>query len=359
LRVLALITEAFGGAGGIAQYNRDFLSALSQSRRIEEVLALPRFGRAPEGKLPGKVSQLEPAESKASYVLSACQTALKGASYGLIFCGHIHTAPLAFYIGRCLKAPVWLQAHGIDAFDKPAPHIRYAAERAAMITAVSRYTRSRFLRWANVSPFRVRVLPNTVRSLFQPGPASAAHLERFDLPPGKIVLTLSRISKREHYKGHANVIEALPAVLLRHPDAIYAVAGDGDGRGELEKLVAQLGLERNVCFLGHVSEDEVLALYRTARVFIMPSHKEGFGIVFAEAAAAGLAVIGGNRDGSADALADGEIGRMIDPHSQHEIVSALIGALDGSAFTGSVSADRFSFSHFAGHVDELLQVISR
>jgi phosphatidyl-myo-inositol dimannoside synthase len=359
LRVLALITEAFGGAGGIAQYNRDFLRALSQSRRIDEVLALPRFGKASDGELPSKVAQLDPAESKASYILSACQTALKARRYNLIFCGHINTAPLAVFLGRSLKAPVWLQTHGIDAFDKPSPYIRYAVERAALITAVSRYTRSRVLSWANFPPFRVRVLPNTVRPLFTPGPASAAHLERFGLPQGKIVLTVSRISKKERYKGHANVIKALPAVLSRHPDAVYAVAGDGDGRPELEELVSQLGLERQVRFLGRVSEDEVLALYRAARVFIMPSHKEGFGIVFAEAAAAGLAVIGGNRDGSVDALANGETGRMIDPHSQDEIVSALAGALDGAAFACPAGAERFSFPHYAGHVDKLLQDLGR
>jgi glycosyltransferase involved in cell wall biosynthesis len=82
-----------------------------------------------------------------------------------------------------------------------------------------------------------------------------------------------------------------------------------------------------VTFLGRRSDEDVLALYRSSAVFVMPSLKEGFGIVFVEAAACGLPVIAGNRDGSVDALADGALGQLIDPLSDAELVAALLGAL--------------------------------
>jgi phosphatidyl-myo-inositol dimannoside synthase len=359
LRVLALLTEAFGGYGGIAQYNRDLLLALSQSSHVHEVLALPRFGRAALGETPEKIKQLAPASSKVSYVLSAFRIAIRCEPADLIFCGHINAAPLCMVLGRFLRVPVWLQTHGIDVFERPALPARYAAERAALITTVSRYTRKRLLRWVNADANRVRVLPNTVRPMFRPGPASAQTLSRFALPQEKLILTVSRISKAEQYKGHASVIKALPALRQIHPDAIYAIAGDGDGRPALEDLVSRLGLQSHVRFLGRVSDEEVLALYRSAQIFIMPSLREGFGIVFVEAAATGLPVIGGNRDGSLDALADGNIGRALDPESQDEIVSALAKALDSPCRAGPEKVERFSFSHFADHVDELVKNIGR
>ena len=64
LRVLALVTEAFGGHGGIAQYNRDFLSALARCDRVGDVIVLPRFSARSVSTLPPGVRQLRPVESK-------------------------------------------------------------------------------------------------------------------------------------------------------------------------------------------------------------------------------------------------------------------------------------------------------
>jgi glycosyltransferase involved in cell wall biosynthesis len=60
-----------------------------------------------------------------------------------------------------------------------------------------------------------------------------------------------------------------------------------------------------------------------ADLFIMPSQKEGFGIVFIEAMACGLPVIAGNKDGSVDALKNGELGILVDPDDKDQILEAL------------------------------------
>ena len=176
-------------------------------------------------------------------------------------------------------------------------------------------------------PERVRVLPNTVRSTLSPGPRSETTLARFGLSGAKVVLTLSRIDKADAYKGHDRVIEAMAEVRRAEPEALYVVVGDGDGRADLEALAKRQGAGDAVRFLGRLNDDDVLALYRSADAFVMPSMKEGFGIVFVEAAACGLPVIAGNRDGSVDALADGAIGRLVDRLSQDEIAGALIDIL--------------------------------
>ena len=98
----------------------------------------------------------------------------------------------------------------------------------------------------------------------------------------------------------------------------YLVVGDGDDRQRLEELAQTTGVAHAMQFAGHVPHRELPDYFRLADVFVMPSTGEGFGIAFLEAAASGLPVIGGNRDGSVDALADGTIGTLVDPHQQVE-----------------------------------------
>ncbi len=358
MRVLALVTDAFGGYGGIAQYNRDFVTALSRSPRISEITVLPRIGEATSSELPEKVHQLPPVEPKAEYIISAYRVAKRQKPFDLLFCGHINAVPLCILIAASVRVPTWLQVHGIDAWECRSRSIRFGVERSTLITAVSRYTRHRVLEWANIDANRVRVLPNTVRPFFSPGQPSEAILEKYELSGKKIILTVSRLTKADQYKGHAETIRALAEIRERFPDAVYVIAGDGDGRANLDNLVSKLRLQSRVRFVGRISDEDVLALYRSSTVFIMPSTKEGFGIVFVEAAAVGLPVIGGNRDGSVDALADGRIGRAINPRSINEIIASLAEALEGRGNSNPAEVGRFCFENFATHVHELVGTIS-
>ena len=74
---------------------------------------------------------------------------------------------------------------------------------------------------------------------------------------------------------------------------------------------------------GFVSVDELAAHFNLADIYIMPSTKEGFGIVFIEAMYYGKPVIAGNQDGSVDALANGEFGILVDPSHVEEIKAAI------------------------------------
>jgi phosphatidyl-myo-inositol dimannoside synthase len=354
VRMLALVTDAFGGYGGIAQYNCDLFQALAASRFVRDIFVLPRIGRV-HGTTPDKLTQIEPRRGRLSYSLTALTTARKVGDFDLVFCGHLYHIPLAASLGRLFGLPVWLQAHGIDAWDCPSRLVRAAIGRTALVTTVSRYTRGRLLGWTNLSPDRVRVLPNTVRPIFTPGPVSETAIAKFGLIGAKIILTVSRINKSDAYKGHGRVIESIAAVREAEPRAVYVVVGEGDARAELEAMADRRGVGGSVRFLGRLSDDDVVALYRSAEVFAMPSTGEGFGIAFVEAAATGLSVIAGNRDGSVDALADGAIGRLIDPLSSDEMVTALIDGLRGRRQSSFHAVQRFSFPNFAAHVDALVQ----
>src|SRR5215813_7551291 len=77
LRILALVTDAFGGHGGIAQYNRDFLSALAGCDRVGEVIVLPRLSAKLVGPLRAGVQQLQPVENRLAYSVAALWTTIK------------------------------------------------------------------------------------------------------------------------------------------------------------------------------------------------------------------------------------------------------------------------------------------
>src|SRR5262249_8559065 len=103
---------------------------------------------------------------------------------------------------------------------------------------------------------------------------------------------------------------------------------------------------------GMVAPKELADYYRVADVFVMPSTQEGFGIVFLEAAASGLPLIGGNRDGSLDALADGSLGIGIDPENRTDLALALLQAISGLA-PSPAGVQRFCFENFASEVRNL------
>lgn len=353
VRILALMTDGFGGHGGIARYNRDLLTALSQAGSVGEITVVPRLGPAKHEALPGGVRQLPPTFNKIGYSLRAMGAAATHGPFDLVLCGHIAHSALAAAIAGSIKVPLWLQLHGIDAWTCPPSLIRWGVERSALVTVVSRYTKHRFLKWANIRPERVRVLPNTVSDRYSPGPKPAHLVERYGLQGKRLLLTVSRISAEERYKGHDRVLAVMPDLLRTFPDLVYVIAGDGNGRERLENVVREQGLGNHVKLIGRVSDADLPDLYRTADVFVMPSTGEGFGIVFLEAMRSGIPVVGGNGDGSMDPLRDGTVGYAVSCDNRSELLDAVGSALEKPR-TGIRHADRFLFQEFSKHCAGLL-----
>ncbi len=356
LNVLALVTDAFGGQGGIARYNRDFLNAMGSTEAISQVTILPRYAGEVVEDLPRTLQQVSPVAGRSAYSVEALRLAASR-SIDMVFCGHLFQVPLGLLISRLLGVPLWLQLHGVEAWKAPRVAARIAAARADLVTSVSRYTRDRFLEWAPLDPERVRILPNTYRSRYTPGPKPASLLNALGVAGRKIIITVSRLSASERYKGHDEIIAALPGVLERCPEAVYLIVGDGDNRQRLEHVAAGSGVGERVIFAGHVEDHQLLDYYRLADVFAMPSTGEGFGIVYLEAAATGLPVIAGNIDGSVDALADGAIGTLINPRSQTELTDALVQALRGD-LRPAATPERFTRENFVRHVHAIVVALA-
>jgi glycosyltransferase involved in cell wall biosynthesis len=126
------------------------------------------------------------------------------------------------------------------------------------------------------------------------------------------------------YKGVDIAIRALAAMQQR--EATLEVAGNGDYRPELERLVKSLDLEGRVRFLGFISEAEKLALLRRSWALAFASPKEGWGITNLEAAACGTPVVASNSPGIRESVLDGETGYLV-PHGDHMAMAAALDRL--------------------------------
>ena len=132
------------------------------------------------------------------------------------------------------------------------------------------------------------------------------------------------------------------------------IAGDGDGRPSLELLAGQLGVRDSVRFVGHVPDDDLPDLYRAADLFVMPSTGEGFGIVFLQAMASGIPVIGGDGDGGRDPLRDGRDGALVSSREPCAVARAIGRELRPDR--GECSPERpFERARFQGFVARILE----
>ncbi len=140
-----------------------------------------------------------------------------------------------------------------------------------------------------------------------------------------IISTLARVEKR---KGHKFVINAISELKSKYPNMLYLVAGKGPYLDEIKKYVKMLNLEKNVRFLGWITEPEKSLVLQSSDVFIMtPSQVgesiEGFGMVFIDAAFHGIASIGTLSGGISDAVIDNKTGLLCEEGNQDSITKNI------------------------------------
>jgi phosphatidylinositol alpha-1,6-mannosyltransferase len=171
-------------------------------------------------------------------------------------------------------------------------------------------------------------LPLAVDSArFRPAPASPRQYGPLDLEGKRVLLTISRI---QAYKGFETVFQAL-AEISERDRYLYLIAGTGPDQRELEQKAVALGIHNQVKWLGFVPEQDLPKLYSAADLFLLctmdearSSYVEGFGLVFLEAQACGVPVIGTRTGGIPEALVERETGWLIKPLDYLELRTLLV-----------------------------------
>jgi phosphatidyl-myo-inositol dimannoside synthase len=346
VNILLLCTDAFGGHGGIALFNRELLRALALLPQRGQIVVLPRIvPHTPEPLPPGVDDRRRAARNRAAYLAEVLRA--RNERFDLVICGHINLLPMA----RLITKDPLLVVHGIEAW-RPRRRISSALIAGCRgVVAVSDLTRTRLVSWSRFSG-RTFVLPNAVRAGDYGIRARRADLtERYDLAGKRVLLTLGRLNPFERYKGFDEVLEILPELPR---EIVYLLAGGGADASRLQKKAAALGVADRVRFTGLVAEEEKADLYALADAFVMPSRGEGFGFVFLEAMASGVPVIGSKHDGGREALLGGKLGILVDPSNPAEIRAAVQTALMERQRVIPEGLDHFSFERFTERVHAII-----
>ena len=236
---------------------------------------------------------------------------------------------LVFPLRYLLRRNVVIYTHGEEIWENEgstATRMRGSFLRHSnAIISVSQFCKAAIVSKYGVPPERIFVLHNGVDlGEFHKGSNDSAVIPE-PLRGKRIILSISRLISR---KGHEYLLRAMPQILAHVPDAHCLVVGDGPLAPSLRSLACELGIADHVTFLGPIAQDAIAPLYRASDVFVLPCHTlengdtEGFGLVFIEANACGLAVVAGAAGGTIEAVIDGETGLIVDGTKPDEIADA-------------------------------------
>lgn len=221
--------------------------------------------------------------------------------------------------------------------------LRRIGNNTDVMTYVSQYTRRR-LATAFAGAGQLANLPSGVDpEVFRPDAAARATLrERYDLGERPVILCLSRLVPR---KGADMLVRAMPRIRREVPGAVLVIAGEGGYEKTLRSLVVTHGVRDDVLFTGRVPSGEIAAHYAMPDLFAMPCRTrgggldvEGLGVVYLEAAAAGVPVIAGTSGGAPETVLHDRTGLVVDGRDVDGLTGAVVSVLGDPARAARMGA---------------------
>ncbi len=267
---------------------------------------------------------------KADKVKFTAEAIKLGRQCHTVILSHINLASIGLAIKLLNpKCRVILIAHGIEVWRPLFLLKKILLKKCDTIICVSEYTRKEIFKLHNVKADKCVVINNALdphmqlpTQLDKPN----AILQRYGLTnQNDVLFTLARLANTEQYKGYDQVIKILSDLKKQFPLLKYVLAGpyDVDEQQRIKQITEHYNAEDIVVLTGFINENELTDHFLMADLFVLPSKKEGFGIVFIEAMACGLQVICGNADGSVDAIKGGKLGKAINPDDAVELQNEI------------------------------------
>lgn len=239
--------------------------------------------------------------------------------------------------------PLVMTTHGTDVEQLrhagwAKPLARFTFGRARIITCGSNYLRERLIEMNVARAEKIQVSPMPVSPLFDGRRRTDDGMHSSLLPPlsSLRILTVARLTKQ---KSIDTLIEGLSIVRGKGIEARLRIAGDGDQREALEQKTRELKLEPYVEFLGMYPQSELPRLYSECDVFVLPSVREGMGLVLAEALLCGATVIATNSGGVTDIVHDGETGLLFPERDAIKLAAALEKYVGEPAYAAQLAAN--------------------
>jgi len=209
----------------------------------------------------------------------------------------------------------------------------------------------------HIVPDRIRVIHNGIRleDFLHVAPDARSRVRsQLSIAPDARVLAM--VGRMHRVKGHHTMLQMMPGILRRCPDAMLVLVGDGPERNAYEALARELAVQERVLFLGQ--RNDVPEILRAADLFVMPSESEGLPIAAIEALASGTPIVGFDVGGMAEVVTDRRNGRVVPAADRAAFIDAVADTLEDPAllrvYSQNAVVDAQSFS-IQGHVSSLLK----
>ncbi|MHB0971431.1 MAG: glycosyltransferase family 4 protein [Thermoanaerobaculia bacterium] len=297
-RALFLFTEVYSSFGGIQNASKQLMKVFA-ALDFDETALILNDDKAPAEDCPAEVSFYR--RSKFRFVAAALRRARKTRADWIVL-GHANFAPLVPLLKLVSRSKIAVVLHGIEVWTRRNLLVRIGLRMSDALTAPSRYTRDQFCATNGFAPERVDVVP-----WFTDTPEVAPHDGG-----GDGIIAVTRLSRGDVYKGVGELLRALALLQTRGLTVPATIVGDGELRPQYETEARDLGLVQ-VRFTGSVSDEALELLMRSSDMFVLPSTKEGFGIVYLEAMRFAKPVICTAVGGQVDIVEHGKTGIVVPP----------------------------------------------
>ncbi len=184
-----------------------------------------------------------------------------------------------------------------------------------------------------------------------------------DVPKADVPLCVY-LGRIKRYKSVDHLVETMPTILEKIPNARFLIVGDGDDKERLEKMAVELNVSGAVEFLGFVSQEEKVRILNRAWVVVSTSSKEGWGLTMTEANACGTPVVAANSAGLRDAVIHRETGLLYEYGNREQLSASIVEVLQNNEFRnnlakgGLLNARKFTWDDAANiTIDTLNSII--
>ncbi len=254
-----------------------------------------------------------------------------------LHCGRVlPEGVIAWLLNIFTGIPYVCYVHGEDLETAKSSREQYficgqVIKRAKMIVCNSQNSANIVAEFGDSAKAKARVMhPGVDKNIFFPAPVNQQTKDALGWSKRRVALTVGRLQAR---KGQDMMIKAVPKIVEKYPDFLYAIVGGGEQKQELLSLVADLNLTEHVMFMSEISDEQMIQCYQQCDVFILPNRTigqdiEGFGMVLVEAQSCGKAVIAGDSGGTKETMLDGQTGYVIDATSVSTISAKVCAMLD-------------------------------
>lgn len=335
-RVLQVLTSAC--AGGLSTYVRNLLPNLDPTRFETHLVCThfegPHFAEL--RALAGTASVLHLASGPAK--LSRLTTLIRKIRPDVV---HAHQEPFALVAAALAGVPRRIETVHLAEYwqQDGAPWLRALARRAATAHVVASPAEERLVA-ASTCPGKVRIIPPGYDGRgIEYHSRDALPLEVRPEPGDFVVGSIGRLAEQ---KGYGSLVEAAPEILRACPSARFLLVGDGPLRADLERQIADLGLDSRFLITGY--RPDAARFLGAMDVFVFPSLWESWGLSAVEAMAAGIPVVATDVEGPRSFLKDGATALLVPPRAPAALAQAVVRLWSDPALRRSLGQQARSFA---------------